>query len=103
MEVKPCSKCQQEKHETEFYINGPGKLRSECKACTKAGRRSESYKAAQLAYDRSEKGIERKRRYSRSQKGRNRNLDYYWGDIWAGGDKPGHRDERQDSAVRIRR
>jgi len=84
MRYEICSECQKEKHETEFYSNGSGKLRSSCKDCTKASRRSEAYKAAQLAYDRSDKGRERKRRYNVSDLGRARNQDHYYL----------HRDER---------
>ena len=86
MRYETCSQCDKEKHETEFYSNGSGKLRSSCKDCTKASRRSEAYKAAQLTYDRSEKGRERKRRYSKSDLGKVRNQDHYY--RW--------RDERKD-------
>jgi len=78
MVYKFCSKCERERHETDFYANGPGTLRSECKDCTRENRKSESYKASQLAYDRSDKGRARHHRYNVSQSGRNRNENFYY-------------------------
>jgi hypothetical protein len=98
MNYQCCSKCDKEKHESEFYSNGSGKLKSICKDCVKIARKSDSYRSAQERYNLSEKGRERHHRYNTSERGRGRNLTYYWGTEWAGGGRASHRDERCDSA-----